>query len=228
MAFTGQRVSCRGRVCPGESGLPLRAVEKCSLRGGLPIPTAPAVRPDDSRHRFGVGMRPCVSRRISGAVARSAPAAFFGTCESRRSRSARLAQAATAPGLRDATSLAGDRCACGGDSWGRRGSSDPADLERRVRAAAKRPAAVPYGGGAVSPLPAEKPGGPTDSGCRANRPSRRRQRQHSPRRDVLPRREWGPRRACLARWGEKREAGAGETRRPVRAGRECCEPLRAL
>ena len=37
-----------------------------------------------------------------------------------------------------------------------------------------------------------------------------------PWRDVLPRREWGPRRASLARWGEKREAGADGSRRPLR------------
>ncbi len=35
----------RGRDGLSDSGLPLRAVEKRCLRGGLPIPTAPAVRP---------------------------------------------------------------------------------------------------------------------------------------------------------------------------------------
>ena len=45
----------------GESGLPLRAVEKCSLRGVLPISTSPGPRLDDSRNRFGIERRPKVS-----------------------------------------------------------------------------------------------------------------------------------------------------------------------
>ncbi len=86
---------------------------------------------DDSRHRFGVGMRPYVSRRISGAVARSAAAAFFGSV--RHGAQGRL-DSPRPPRLRTERRHVprGDRCACGGESRGRRGSSDPADLERRV------------------------------------------------------------------------------------------------
>ena len=110
---------------------------------------------------------------------------IFRHRESRRSRSARLARPPR-PRMQRRHVPRGDRCACGGESWGRRGSSDPADLERRVQDAAKRPVAVTCGGGAASPPPVERFGGPTDAGCRADRPSRRRQRQHSPRRDVCP------------------------------------------
>ena len=59
----------------------------------------------------------------------------------------------------------------------------PQNVPQRSPAAAAR----------LSPPPFEKSGGPTDAGCRPDCPSRRRGRQASPRRDILPRREAGGR-----------------------------------
>ena len=168
----------RGRIGLDDSGLPLRAVEKCSLRGGLPIPTAPAVRPDDSRHRFGGGARPHASRRISGAVARGATAAFFGTVN--HGAQGRLdPPRPPRPRTERHHVPRPDRCGTGGESRGRRGSSDPADLERPCRMPQKS-RSVPSGGGADSPPTVERSGGPTDAGCRADRPSRRQQTSAHP------------------------------------------------
>jgi hypothetical protein len=96
-------------------------------------------------------------------------------------------------GLRDATSLAAIDVRAAVNRGATAARRILPTLSGAFQDAAKRPAAVPCGGGVVSPPPVERPDGPTDSGCRANHLSRRRQRQHSPRRGVLPRREAGGR-----------------------------------
>jgi hypothetical protein len=214
------RLVAGGRDGLCDSRLPLRAVEKYCLRAGLPIPTSPAVRPDDSRHRFGGGARPYVSRRISGTVARDAPAAFFGSVSHGAQGRPDSPRPTRPPGWKTRRPP-DDRCS---PTVNRRAAAARRilpTLSDAFQDAAKRPVAVPAAAAQLSPPPVESSRGPTDAGCRADHPSRRRRRQHRPRRDVLPRREGGPHRATLARWGEKREAGADEPWRP-------CAPLVTL
>ena len=108
----------------------------------------------------------------------------------------------------------GDRSACGGESRGRRGSSDPADLERRVSGCRKTSRSGPLrrrrsfrhhpsSGPTVQPMPAVARIVLAAAGAVS-----------TPRGGTFCRvANGGPRRASLARWGEKREAGADEPRR---------------
>ena len=127
--------------------LPPRAAEKCSLRGELTVPTSACGDPGDSRNRLGRRARPRVARRIGGDVARDAPGAFFGSPRhgaQGRPDSPRPPR----PRPRDAS----PRSSRGANRRGNRGAAAARRVlptfERRAQDHAKRPAAVPRGGGA--------------------------------------------------------------------------------
>ena len=136
-------------------------------------------------------MRSYIWRRISGAVAPGAAAAFFGSV-SHGAQGRPDSPRPPRPGLRDATSLV-DIDVHAVNRWAvaaRRilptlsgACRRPQNVPQRSPAAAARFRHYPSRNPAVQPIPA-------GAGMIF---SRRRQRQHSPRRDVLPRREAGGR-----------------------------------
>ena len=183
----------RGRNGLSDSGLPLRAVEK------MQPPRKPS-DPDGACRTS--GRQPASVRRRSTSERLAAnqwrrhswrSGSIFRHSESRRSRSAPTRPGRHGLGLRDATSLVAIDVRAAVNRGAAAARRILPTLSGAFQDAAKRPVAVRCGGGAVSPPPVERSGGPTDAGCRADRHSRRRQRQHSPRRDVLPRREAGGR-----------------------------------
>ena len=126
------------------------------------------------------GMRPYGSRRISGAVARSAPAAFFGSVR----HGAQGRPDSPRPhgsGLRDAISLATIEVR----ATVNRGAAAARRILPTLSGARRMPQNVPERSlrrrrGFATTV--EPPGGPTDAGCHASHPARRRRRQPSRRR----------------------------------------------